>query len=185
MEATIQEAIRYGLSLFDSPYVWWLGESILGKDSGPFWSTNSPPPTLEIIQSQGVCCTGLLNLIRRHLGLYVPGTISAHPFAGGTGCWEEFLMPHMETFDPTKDYPEGTLLFRPYKAFEDQGHIAILLEDGRLLHSYVNDPNPLTGFQSPGVTVDPTWKTSHHWLPDGYYKFVAKPEAWLCAPKID
>ncbi len=175
----MKEAIRHGLSLVGIRYKWWLGETIFGADVGPFYAANEEPPALEVLMAQGLCCTGLFNWIRRKLKLPVPGVISEHPLAGGTGCWYEFLAPYCEPFDETKDYPEGTVFFRPPSSFHDQGHIALVVGDGRLLHSYVDDPNPLPGFQEPGCTVDPTWKTSHNWVPGGYYKYTVKPEGWL------
>ncbi len=179
MEARITEALRYGHSLLGIHYVWWLGDIILGADDGPFWAACGSPPPVETIRKQGVCCTGLINLIRRHLGLPVPGVSKEDPHAGGTGAWEEFLLPYLEPIDPSANYPAGTLLFRPYQTFSDQGHVGVILENGQFLHSSVEEPEPKGGFHQPGCHIDKSWKLSHAWRSSGYYMYAVRPEGWL------
>lgn len=180
----IKKAIDYAQSIVGTPYKWWQGEAILGEDCGPFWAANAPPPPLEVIRDQGVCCTGILNLILRHLGLPVPGVATKHAFAGGTGCWEEFLIPHLEPIDTTEQYHEGTILFRPYRNYEDQGHIGMILKDGKFLHSHATEASPSDGFQSPGCVIDETWMSSHGWTEKGYYMYAARWYSWL-SPEDD
>jgi hypothetical protein len=181
METNIARALVFATLLVDAniKYVWWLKEVILGNDCGPFWAVNAPIPQMARVQQEGICCTGVLNLIRRYLNLPVPGVREGDPMAGGTGAWEEFLAPSLQPIDPTQEYPEGSILFRRFHSFEDQGHIAILLKGGRLLHSYVHDPTPMPGHVEPGCVIDASWKSSHEWNQNGYYEFVAPPSAWL------
>lgn len=170
---------EYGMELIGIPYVWWLDDFEVGWTKEPFWATNESLPSLQEVKQAGMCCTAVLNLIRRRLGLSVPGVANKDPVPGGTGAWEEFLNPYLVPFDPTKDYPVGTIFFRPYMSFEDQGHIGIKLHGETFLHCYVYEADPKPGFQQPGCCLDSTWKTSHSWIQEGYYLFTAPPEAWL------
>ena len=170
---------EYLSKIVGTPYVWWMGATILGKDTGPFYAVNGPAPDPEVVKNMGVCCTGVVNLARRKLGLSVPGVEEQDPFAGGTGAWYKFLKPHLQPFDPTKTYEPGTLFFRPYMTFEDQGHIGIKLEGDTFLHSYVEVPVPREGLCEPGCSRNETWATSHNWHPEGYYLYTAPPSAWL------
>lgn len=179
MRANLEIALEYGASIVRTPYVWWLGETILGQDKEPFWAANVPAPNPEFVKSKGVCCTGVLNLMRRRLGLPVPGVAQQDPLAGGTGAWYEFLQDALEPFDSTVEYPVGTIFFRPYQSFEDQGHIGVKLEKDQILHSYSDGLGPRPGHVFPGCTIDTSWKDSHSWSPNGYWLYTAPPNAWL------
>jgi hypothetical protein len=164
--------IPYATSLIGCPYGYWSGTAIPRDSSTPFYAENSKPPPRSLFEAQGVSCTGLMNLIRRHLGAPVPGVDDAHEiYPGGTGAWYKFLTPYFTPYDPTQIYPDGTLLFRPYKDFEDQGHIALVLNN-KTLHSYayVFEPHT-TGIVQPGVCVSEIWHD--------YYMYAAPPSAWL------
>jgi len=65
----------------------------------------------------------------------------------------------LEPFDATKSYPVGSLLLRRYRDPVDQGHLALIYNDGQLLHCY-----PVAG-----VTIDPSIKSSHDCI---HYEFV-------------
>lgn len=173
---TIEE---YLLEIVGTSYVWWMGDTILGLDTGPFYAVNGPAPNPEDVKKAGVCCTGVINLARRRLGLPVPGVAEQDPLAGGTGAWYRFLESHLKPFESTKVYEPGTLFFRPYMTFEDQGHIGIKLHGDTFLHSYVDVSVPREGFCETGCTLDESWSTSHDWCPEGYYLYTAPPSAWL------
>ena len=180
----MSKALAYGETLVGTPYRWWLGDQILGKDVGPFWATNGPPPPLDTIRTQGVCCTGVMNLMLRHIGVPVPGVNEKDKLAGGTGAWENHLIGHLEPIDITENYTPGTLLFRPYQNFNDQGHIGVVLEGGRFLHSYTYEAEPIDGFTQPGCVIDESWRSSHAWNKHGYYMYASSWYSWL-SPEDD
>ena len=80
---------------------------------------------------------GLINLIRRKLGLAIPGLAGevgdmGKRFPGTTGIWFWYLQERgrLQPIDIGKSYPRGTLLLRDFADAEnDQGHLAILLTD--------------------------------------------------------
>jgi hypothetical protein len=164
--------IPYALSLLGVPYGYWSGMAIPRDDSTPFYASHNTIPTRKLFEVQGICCTGFINLLRRVMDLPVPGVDDpTEIFPGGTGAWYKFLEPYLEPYDKSKVYPDGTLLFRPYKDFTDQGHIA-LVHNNKTLHSYAYIFEPHTvGTVDPGVSQTEIWHT--------YYVYAAPPHAWL------
>ena len=116
------------------------------KDGPPFWIENSLPPSISYIKKYGSCCAGLTNLVRRYMGLEVPGHITGkkiHEFIGGTGAWFSYLESEgrLQKIDLTKTYPDGTLLLQNYSV-ENAGHVAIVLKsskkgllDSKIIHN--------------------------------------------------
>ena len=45
-------------------------------DKGPFWCVNEKTPLMMQVKKSGLNCTGLANLVRRHMGLQVPGKVT-------------------------------------------------------------------------------------------------------------
>ncbi len=168
--------LDYARSLLGIPYGYWLGDNFPADDTTPFYAAESKePPTRELLEAQGIVCVGLINLLCRYEGLRIPG-VSTHPCPGGTGAWGEVLLPIAQPYDPAMTYEDGTLLFRPYKDWYDQGHIAIVL-DGKSLHSYPDPWNPDNQqTRTPGVSLTPIW-------PD-YYTVAVPLSTWLNALRI-
>ena len=116
------------------------------KDSGPFWNNNGIPPSMQDIKKSGLSCVGVINLIRRHLNLQIPGNMigkKKHIFPGGTGAWFEYLesKKRLNKIDYNKTYPKGTLLLEDYNP-KNMGHVAIVwtenkkgLSHSKILHS--------------------------------------------------
>ena len=149
----INKALTFAISFIGIPYRWWKkGEAIHGNDK--FWSANCSSITAEQIKKEDKCivCTGLINLIRRHLGLSVPGIDGklgklSLKFPGTTWSWFRYLKKNnrLEELDFNKKYPLGTLLVADYKNIEEQGHVAIIISElgenineQEILHSYSN-----------------------------------------------
>lgn len=166
----IRDAIDYAKSLIGVPYVWWDGKNIPVADVAPFYVCDSSPPTNEFVRMNGCCCTGLINLMRRRVELEIPKSCK---YPGGTGAWLSYLKRKrmLKPYNSDEKYPGGTLLVRPYDDYSDQGHVAVLLDDGNVIHCYPDDPTPSPGFHSPGVTITPVL--------DDYYKYQCSPEKWL------
>jgi hypothetical protein len=145
-------ALAYGLSLVGAPYVGWMPGDPLFDEGPAFWFAQDPPPPATEARAKGMCCAGLLNLMRRAAGLFPIGT---------TVEYEDYLRPKSTPYDPAIDYPVGTLLGRPLHDLEDQGHLAVVIAQGRVLHSWCVG----------GVQISEIVPT--------YYTWTCPPEAYL------
>jgi hypothetical protein len=155
----VDAALAYIESLYGCPYGYWTGMHIERSNATPFYAglPNDPLPTHDTLVRQGIACTGLLNLLCRHAGFVVPGVLDPkeeHP--GGTLAWGRAL-PWISITPvtlPPAIPPPGTLFFRHYRSFEDQGHVAIVARDSNtLIQSYPVPWDPVARVLSPpGVT---------------------------------
>jgi hypothetical protein len=165
----------YAKSLIGTEYVWWKEGMKMG-DAPPFYAKDAPPPPTEEIRKGGLCCTGLINLLRRRAGLPVPGVKEGDEYPGGIPVWHAYLESKKALFPLATNTPltPGMLLLRAYTDEEDQGHVAIVAEGGGLLHCY---PDHLEmegrGRHGPGVTLD----AEIHDI--NYYKFCVKECDWM------
>ena len=105
------DALAYATTLIDVPYRWLKeGEEITGDDK--VWGGPGLAPTREYIDTNNKCivCSGLTNVMRRHVGLSVPFG------AGGTISWFKYLVQkhRLEFFNPDRKYPKGTLLIETF-----------------------------------------------------------------------
>jgi hypothetical protein len=171
-----------------------------------FWCENeSPPSALEIKKNdKSIVCTGFINLLRRKLGLDIPGLEGNikgkykelyKKYPGGTGAW--FLYLHqrklLEKFDMKMKYPKGTLLLARFKNVEfDQGHVAVVYEDTDNKTS-INDqliihasPDVLytdkDKYKNHGsVKIEPFYISNNNWKYKNkcYYTHICYPENWL------
>lgn len=138
----------------------------------------------------------MINLIRRYLGMSVPGVASRgavdsidFDVPGGTYCWYKYLKKKnvLKIFDYKLSYPIGTLLIRPYFSENDQAppgedHLAILLGNdlySPIIHCLSDLPLTKDVLLQPGVTKRYTLRQSHFYHSDGYYKFYCLAEDWL------
>ena len=172
-----------------TPYVWW-NENMI--DCGPqSYADDTKLLDFEKINKIGMNCSGLINIIRKSVGLEVPGVKEKTPYAGGSYFWFEYLKKNkkLKKFNVRKVYPEGTLLLRQYKDGMDQGHMAVIYESNhkgvlfsKLAHAYSYTPfNPLQETQKhfPGLKIDNSVGESHFWYEDGLYTHVCMPKDWL------
>jgi len=151
-----------------APYSWCLN-SEKGIRS-PLWKTE-PIPTPKEVHAEGICCVGLLNLVRLWDGQSTFADVKHL-------LWEVSSKLNQITIE----LPFGALLVRfPHDAV-DQGHCAIVWKDQQLLHCYVDDPEPKPGLYRPGICLDPSWKTSHLLKKEGYYDAYVRLEDWLPHP---
>lgn len=152
----MEEAIIYGLSLIGAPYSPWIDGKEL--DSGdPAWNddSNEDLPSRETIFKEGMFCTGLANLMLRKIGKSIP---RYDKFNGGIYSYQ--ITYKLYAFD-INNISYGDALFRPYTSFEDQGHIAIVLDNGKVLQCFFSD----------GVNATYTVEESNY---NNYYKYIIK-----------
>lgn len=131
--SNIKKALKYAKKFEGMKY--FVTSKPPTKDGAPFWISNSPPPSIAFIKKYGSCCAGLTNLMRRYVGLEVPGHVTGqkkHYFIGGTGAWFSYLnlTKRLHKIDFSKSYPEGTLLIQDYNPV-DQGHVAIVFRSSK------------------------------------------------------
>lgn len=196
MSSKTDIVLNYANSLIGTKYKWWkVADNTLGN-KGPFWASDEPLPTVCKIRSCSCSCTGLINLMRRKLGLSVPGVLLGHKYAGGISQWFLYLGDKslnngngkLETFDINVKYPIGTLLIRNYRDENDQGHVAVIFSEGKtnvlyekIIHSYSDSPfSSEDKLVEPGIAVT-LLGTSHFYTadPKGYYTHACLPDDWL------
>ena len=130
----VEKAINYAKQFIGVKYTGWNPESgFPQKNCAPFWIDNKPPPPIELIKKNGLCCVGLTNLIRRYTGLQIPGLVDGElnflNFIGGTENWFHYLKENnrLKKIDYKEKVPVGTLLLQNYNEI-DQGHVAIIID---------------------------------------------------------
>ena len=142
---SVERVIHYIKSLEGVKYTYCNQENSFNswdtvKDIAPFWIGKKPLPRNDIIIKEGICCAGLINLIRRFLNLTIPPYIDTKTgeilFIGGTSSWFQYLnlKNRIQIIDINKTYPKGTLLLQDYN-LEDQGHVAVILSNNIPLKS--------------------------------------------------
>jgi len=168
---TITYALDFGVSLIRTPYDYWKGGN--NQTNAPMFAKNGPIPDRNEITS--VNCAGLINLIIRYIGKELP---FKNDEIGGTSAYAYYYRGVAVPFDITNRYPKGTLIIRDYRDINDQGHVAIILDDNGekalVLQSHVE--GPFFESTSPGVNNKYTLEESH----DGnYYELAVLPKDWL------
>lgn len=163
-----------------------------------FWSGEGAPPSVAEIKAnnKSIVCAGLTNLMRRKVGLSIPGLNGNIPgqedwddwkkYPGGTGAWYHYLNQHgrLKKFDPTKLYPRGTLLIQGYESLEQQGHVAVVFDEigSNIYEQNIVHAIPYSSFavsgKNPGrvgSTVIGPYK-DFDWFK---VEFICLPEDWL------
>lgn len=184
------KAIRYAKRFENFPY------KLCGsqppnttKDYEPFWFQNEKPPELNVVKKKGLSCVGLANLVRRYMGLQVPGKVTGQKlkpivkkWPGSTSAWFHYLKTEkrLEKIDFNKVYPKGTLLLQDYNP-KDEGHVAFTINsskngliESKIIHS-INDRDRATGKIYKKVTIEKV---------KDYYNYkrhthICLPQNWL------
>lgn len=165
----IENAVDYGISLLGTPYKLWGGGACEKKE--PMWAKNGPVPKKDEITSCN--CAGLINLILRFSGKKIPARSLLE--MGGTPDYEYVYKKKSIPIDINYNYPVGTLLVRNYRDYQDQGHVAMIIENkgkySKILQSHYYKPN-----NDNGVNIKYTLEESHNGY---YYEYAVLPENWL------
>lgn len=170
----IEDGINYGLSLCGIKYAWWTLE--MQTTNYPIYGIDGDPPCIDFLKKKGIACSGLINLIRRHLKLSIP---QFSTFPGGTEAWYRKLKVNnfLQTFylDQQIKYPRGALLITRYKGPLDQGNMEIVLE-----HTD-NEITLLCSTHEKGVTVEKFLLKEQVYFDQFNIEteFVCFPENWL------
>lgn len=119
----MEEAITYGLTLIGAPYHWWTSRDQYLGEGAPAWASDNLPPESNKVITDGLFCAGLINLMRRRIGLCIPQN---PPFNGGICAYSYYFDKVIIPFS-LEEIERGDILFRKYTDVADQGHIAVAL----------------------------------------------------------
>jgi hypothetical protein len=130
--------MEYAETFLGIPYRWWNPEVSCFDTTGPFWAGCTEEVSLETAKKGEMNCAGFLNLLCLKAGLPIPGAKEKHFYAGGTGMWWNFFEERgmMIPYEAGISYPVGSILLRKYRDEGDQGHIAIVHDERRIIHSW-------------------------------------------------
>lgn len=168
----IELMIEYSKTLIGAPYRWWIFDPTartMDYSGSPFYVDRDY--SIEYVMSNGTNCAGLINLMARKAG--------ADP-QGGTLMWIASNIKNLRPFDVTNidEYQIGTLLIRSYRTETDQGHLAVYVGDGQIIHAYPKSSEISDDLTGPGVTLE-CIDESINWTVEPYYDFVVDPQHWL------
>ena len=166
-------------------WVWASGDVPDGE--GAYAADRALPPAGEL-EGKRIFCAGVPNIIRRAAGKRVPtrgnarynGGIAAYfytsAFGGlGPGFFSGVDVPfNLATAKKwARETGSGVLVGRTYRnnSLAGQGHVAVLLPDGKVLQSF-----QFGAGGEPGLNTDYTIEESHA---GGYYEVMVHPSAWI------
>lgn len=174
----IADIIKYAKELNGTPYRWWDGNTWSG-DKPPFWAVNKPAPNPNKVSYTN--CAGFINLIARKAGRKIPGVDDNRPYPGGTGEWADDKSITYKKFNPKGKYKPGTLLIRPWKGtFSDQGHLALIIDNNKVIHGTSDDvqvhtiSEAIKYLNTIHKSMDSKWKNKYP-----YFELYAEPNNWL------
>ena len=178
LEQNIEEAREYLNKIIGTRYTWWKSGPV--PDRGPAWAKSGAPPSPAEIREEGCFCAGVPTLARRAVGLPVP-TLGNQLYDGGICAYfgsasnaapifprRGYFDVHDRTrrFDLEEARRPWTLIGRKFRDAYDQGHVAIVLPNGKVLQSY----------PAAGVNDEVTLERSHS---GDYYEVMVFAEDWL------
>ena len=188
----VNKAIRYAKKFEHIPYTLCGNQppKNINNDKQPFWFSNKNPPELNLVKEKGMNCVGLANLVRRYMGLQIPGKITGQQLTsivklwpGSTSAWFHYLktQKRLEKIDFNKVYPKGTLLLEDFNP-KNQGHVAITINsskkgliESKIIHA-LNWRNKITKKKFSKVSIE-ILKNSER--PYELYTHVCLPQNWL------
>jgi lysozyme len=167
---------------------YWVWSSGPVPDGEGAYAVNKPLPPAEQLRGKRIFCAGVPNLFRRAAGKNIPtrgnalydGGVAAYfytsAFGGlGPGFFSGVDVPFnlAKAKKWARETGSGVLIGRCYRGntLAGQGHVAILLPDGKVLQSFQFGANG-----EPGLNTDYTIEQSHA---GNYYEVMAHPRAWI------
>lgn len=181
MSVNTRRALSYGIELIGTPYGYWGGEEC--ETGAPMFAQNGGVLSKKEITSLN--CAGLCNVMLRSIGKKLPICVEENS-VGGTEAYFDYYSEKANDFSIHETYPMGSLLIRKFRNSDDQGHVAVLLEDGgktaRVLQSHVDGKFGKSVL--PGVNASYTLEQSHHAFLDKNgkgctYEKIVLPADWL------
>jgi GH25 family lysozyme M1 (1,4-beta-N-acetylmuramidase) len=178
---------KYAMQLNNRMKYWVWASGHVPEGEGAY-AVNKALPPADQLKGRRIFCAGVPNLIRRAAGKTVPtrgntlydGGIAAYfytaAFGGlGPGFFSGVDVPfNLATAKKwARETGSGVLVGRCYRnnSLAGQGHVAILLPDGKVLQSFQFGADG-----EPGLNTDYTIEQSHA---GGYYEVMVHPNAWI------
>jgi len=150
-------------------------------DGPPFYAVSKPAPDIEFVKAHDMACTGLGNLLERKAGKRVPFGFGGPgtTWDGGTPAWVSYFAGKWSKpfhLSEAKRWARHTgclvLVMRRFRdANHDQGHVAFVCPDGKVLQS-IHGP----AGESTGLNRHWTIEQSHD---GGYYELMSHPDWFL------
>ena len=174
----IDSIIKYLKKYEGMKYTKYDCDMLVIDENEPFWVSNSKLPDYSYIYEKGSTCVGLINIVRRHLNLKIPGLDENYQYPGGTASWFRYLKEknRLIEINALQSYPKGTLLVQDFN-INDQGHVAVVIErnDTLLKSTIIHNINDLCNEKYNKVVIEklneyPNYKRFTH---------VCLPENWL------
>ena len=158
------------------------------SDGEGAYAANKPLPPVDQLMGKRIFCAGVPNIFRRAARKIIPtrgnalydGGIASYfytsAFGGlGPGFFSGVDVPfHLPTAKKwARETGSGVLVGRSYRnnTLAGQGHVAILLPDGKVLQSFQFGADG-----EPGLNADFTIEKSHA---GGYYEVMVHPKDWI------
>jgi GH25 family lysozyme M1 (1,4-beta-N-acetylmuramidase) len=181
------EGYKYVMQL-NNRMKYWVWSSGPVPDGEGAYAANKPLPPVEQLIGKRIFCAGPTNIIRRAARKIIPtrgdalydGGIAAYfytsAFGGlGPGFFSGVDVPfNLATAKKwARETGSGVLVGRSYRnnSLAGQGHVAILLPDGKVLQSFQFGADG-----EPGLNTDFTIEESHA---GGYYEIMVHPKDWI------
>jgi hypothetical protein len=177
----MEAALTWATLLVGTPYGWWTGGPI--PAAAPAWAADAPPPPLGTIKNTSCFCAGIPNLMLRHAGLPVPCEANGE-YCGGTGAYGLNFSAVAQKFDieAADGYPRGTLLGMKYHSVARQGHVVVMLGQGKmakLLQSTANSGPGGSDPTHPGVHANVTLEDCLRTEEYCQFEYAVLPQHWI------
>jgi GH25 family lysozyme M1 (1,4-beta-N-acetylmuramidase) len=167
---------------------YWVWSSGSVPDGEGAYASNRPLPPAKQLKGQRIFCAGVPNLFRRAAGKSIPtrgnalydGGVAAYFYTSAFGGLGPGFFSGVDVkFDLARakkwarETRSGVLIGRHFRGntLAGQGHVAILLPDGKVLQSFQFGANG-----EPGLNTDFTIEKSNA---GHFYEIMAHPEAWI------
>src|SRR5215216_3889339 len=167
---------------------YWVWSSGPVPDGEGAYAVGKPLPPVDQLKGKRIFCAGVPNIVRRAAGKIIPtrgnalydGGIASYfytsAFGGlGPGFFSGVDVPfNLATAKKwARETGSGVLVGRSYRnnSLAGQGHVAILLPDGKVLQSFQFGADG-----EPGLNADYTIEESHA---GGYYEIMVHPKDWI------
>ena len=176
----MEAALSWATLLVGTKYGWWTGGPI--PAGAPAWAADGPPPPLGAIKDSSCFCAGIPNLMLRHAGLPVP--CETDEYCGGTGAYGLNFSAVAQEFDmeAADSYPRGTLLGMKYHSVARQGHVVVMLGQGKtakLLQSTANSGPGGSDPTHPGVHANVTLEDCFRTEEYCKFEYAVLPQHWI------
>ena len=181
------EGYKYVMQL-NNRMKYWVWKSGPVPDGEGAYAVDKELPPVDQLKGKRIFCAGVPNLFRRAAGKSIPtrgnrdfdGGIAAYfytsAFGGlGPGFFSGVDVPfNLATAKKwARETGSGVLVGRCFRGstLAGQGHVAILLPDGKVMQSFQFGADG-----EPGLNTDYTIEQSHA---GNYYEVMAHPRAWI------